>query len=184
MEETTGIFLGATVALVAYAVFALAFARVLHTRDPGRGRLDRWRAQVPDGDLRARRLEVLWWYGAVPGAVCVLAAVLAVLAVGITEGREVEDVYAIAAALVAAVRILAYLWVAPADELAKMVPIALLTVALFQATDLDLTTWQDGVVEAGTEHALAYAIGLVLLEWGLRAASGVAGRRGWDLPRS
>ena len=170
IEETTALFLVATAALAAYAVFAVAFYGVLHHRDPGLPELQRWldRRGV-EGDRR-RRAERLWRYGAVPAMVGAAAVVLAVLDTAITQDREVEDVYAIAAAVVAAVRILASTWREPAKELAKMVPIAVLSLALFNASSIDLATWRAGLVEAGTENAPVYLLALVALEWVLQGS--------------
>ena len=169
-EETTGVFLGATLALTAYAVFAVAFYQTLHTRDAG---LARVRARLQRAGLdpdRYRLFDRLWRFIAIPTMTCLFAAVIAVLNVGVTQDREVEDIYAISAALVAAVRILSYTWQEPARELAKMIPIALLSIALFNASDLDLAGWRSGLEEAGTENVTVYVIALVGIEWSLRLA--------------
>ena len=171
MEETTGLFLVAPVALAAYAIAAVGFYRVLHQRDPGlaavRRRLDRQQASAHQR-IRAERA---WQYGAVPLLACAAAVVLATLNTAVIDDREVEDVYAISVAVVAAVRILAYTWREPANELAKMVPIAMLSVAVFNASSIDLAAWRDGLVEAGTENAPVYVIALIVLEWGLQGTT-------------
>lgn len=165
MEETTTLFLVATAALAAYAVAAVAFYRVLHQRDPGLAAVRRRLDQQGAGADRRRRVERAWQYGAVPLLACVAAVVLAVLNTAIIDDREVEDVYAISAAVVAAVRILAYAWREPANELAKMVPIAVLSLALFNASSIDLVAWRSGLVEAGAENAPVYVAALIALEW-------------------
>lgn len=83
--------------------------------------------------------------------------------------REVEDTYAISAAIVAAVRILAYLWPPPAHLLAQMVPYAVLTAAVFNSRSFELDVWRDRLAEAGFENAVSYVVLLFALEVGLRA---------------
>ena len=170
MEETTGLFLAATAALVAYAVFAVAFYGVLHQRDPGLTQLRGWLDRRGTEGVARRRIELAWRYGGVPAMACAAAVVLAVLNNAIIDDREVEDIYAISAAVVAAVRILAYVWRNPAEELAKMVPIAVLSLALFNASSIQPDAWRDGLVEAGTENAAVYVTALVLLEWALQGS--------------
>ncbi len=180
MEETTWIFMGATLALTAYAFLSLGFFLALHARDPGSAWLDRWIARCGADSGRQRRVRFLWWGVLVPGVACLSAAVLAVFNVGIMEDREVEDIYAVSAAIVASVRILAYLWQPPALLLARMVPYAVMSAAVFNTHSFDWDTWWEQLREAGTENAVSFIIILVLLEWGLRSGhnwrSGVAER--------
>ena len=169
IEETTWIFLGVTVGMVAYALFAVAFYRALRTRDTGLSwfcrTLDRRNSTI-DRDKATR----LWEYITIPLVVVFAALVLAVLGAAVIEGQEFEDIYAISAGIVAAVRILVYLWQEPAHELAKMVPIALMSVAIFSRNSVDFEEWSSGLAEAGFENGSTYAILLILLEWGLRLA--------------
>lgn len=169
IEETTWIFLGATLALSAYAFLAVGFYIALHSRDPGSDWLDeRLRKRNMDPE-RERRARLMWWYGLVPGVACLAGVVLAVLNVGIMIDREVEDIYAISAAIVAAVRILAYVWQPPAHLLAQVVPYAVLTATFFNTRSFDWSAWSEQLEEAGTENALSYVALLFLLEWGLRS---------------
>ncbi len=169
IEETTWIFLGVTVGMVAYSLFAFAFYRTLRARDAGlswfRRTLDRRNSRI-DRD----KATTLWEYLAIPLVVVFTALVLAVLGGAVIEGQEFEDIYAISAGIVAAVRILVYVWQEPADELAKMIPIALLSVAIFSRNSVDFQQWSSGLAEAGFENGSTYAILLILLEWGLRLA--------------
>lgn len=172
IEETTWLFLAATGALVAYALFAFGFYRVLHVPVPGRSWVAR-SAQRRGLDEVARRRADTWWRAVgVPALVCSFGVVLAVLDVGIIADREVEDIYAISAGVIAAVRILAFVWDEPAGELAKMVPIAVLSVAVFNSSAIDLEAWGDGLAEAGSENAWVYVVVLVVLEWLLQFAVG------------
>lgn len=163
IEETTWLFLGVTAGLVAYTAFAVAFYRVLHDRDAALLWLRRRRGRAGAG-----RTEQLWFYGAIPALDVAAAAVIAVIGGLVMAGREYEDIYAIAAATVAAVRIMAYFWEEPASELAKMVPTALLAVTVFAGADVRVGEWRDGLVEAGFENGFTYMMALVVLEWALR----------------
>jgi hypothetical protein len=169
MEETTWIFLGSAAAFAAYALFAVAFFRVLRTPEPGfahvLARLEGDGA-TPSVLERWRRA---WRWVVVPVLVCAFAVVLSLMNVALMPNREVEDVYALSAGVVAAVRILAFVWVDPAEELAKMVPIALLAAALFDSSGIDVGAWRSGVAEAGAENAVSYIAVLVILEWVLQA---------------
>ncbi len=169
IEETTWIFLGVTVGMVAYSIFAVAFYRSLHARDPGL----RWFCHTLDrrnSTIGRDTATRLWEYIAIPLVVVFSALMLAVLGGAVIEGQEFEDIYAISAGIVAAVRILVYLWQEPASELAKMIPIALLSVAIFSQNSVDFDEWSSGLAEAGFENGSTYAILLILLEWGLRLA--------------
>ena len=163
IEETTWLFLAVTAGLVAYTAFAVAFYRVLRDRDAALGWLRRWR-----GRSGAERSEQLWFYGAIPALDVLAAAIIAMIGGLVMAGREFEDIYAIAAATVAAVRIMAYFWEEPAAELAKMVPTALLAVTVFAGADVRVDDWRDGLVEAGFENGFTYFVALVALEWALR----------------
>ena len=174
IEETTWLFLGATAALVAYALFAFGFYQVLHVPVPGGEAVDRLAGRRGlDGPAR-RRVDRWWRAVGVPALVCAFGVVLAVLDVGIIVDREVEDVYAISAGVIAAVRILAFVWDEPAGELAKMVPIAVLSVAVFNSTAIDLDAWGEGLAEAGSENGWVYVAVLVVLEWTLQFLVGPA----------
>ena len=172
IEETTWLFLAATLALVAYALFAFGFYRVLHVPVPGGGWVERVAGRRGLDRRGQERLDRWWRATGVPALVCSFGVVLAVLDVGIIADREVEDVYAISAGVIAAVRILAFVWDEPAGELAKMVPIAVLSVAVFNSTAIDLDAWGDGLAEAGSENAWVYVVVLVVLEWALQFGLG------------
>jgi len=169
MEETTWLFLGATAAFAAYALFAVGFYRTLRDPEPGLGHLVAVLERRGVTPAELERWRRIWRWAVVPMLVCAFAVVLSLMSVALMPEREVEDVYAIAAGVVAAVRILAYLWVDPAEELAKMVPIALLAAALFDSTGIDGAAWRSGVAEAGAENAASYVVVLVILEWVLQA---------------
>ena len=169
MEETTWIFVGSAAAFAAYALFAVAFYRVLRDPEPGIVRL---RARLDAAGVAPERRERwvrVWRWAGVPALVCGFAVLLSLMNVALMPDREVEDVYAISAGVVAAVRILATVWLDPAEELAKMVPIALLAAALFDSSGIDVTGWRAGVAEAGAENAVSYITVLVVLELLLQA---------------
>lgn len=169
MEETTRIFLGSAAAFAAYALFAVGFFRVLRDPEPG---LEHVIGRLAAGGASAGALGTwrrAWRWVVVPLLVCGFAVVLSLMSVALMSDREVEDVYAISAGVVAAVRVLAYVWIDPAEELAKMVPIALLAAAVFDASGIDGDAWRSGIAEAGAENAVSYIIVLVILEWVLQA---------------
>ncbi len=169
MEETTWIFLGSAAAFAAYTFFAVGFYRVLRDPEPGTAYLHARSAGGGASAIVIERWRLTWTWVGVPALVCGFAAVLSMMNVALMPAREVEDVYALSAAVVAAVRILANVWVDPAEELAKMVPIALLAAALFDSAGIDGETWRSRVAEAGAENAVSYIVVLVVLEWGLQA---------------
>lgn len=108
IEESTWLALGAGVGFALYAVFAVAFYRFLHERDPGLGWLHRRLDAAGVDDARRSRLDQGWRFAAIPAGVCLAAAVLAALSVALPQARETEDIYALAVGVVAAVRVLAY----------------------------------------------------------------------------
>lgn len=169
IEETTWIFLGSAAAFAAYALFAVGFYRVLRDPEPGTAHLLARLAAGGASPSVLARWRRTWTWVVVPALVCGFAVVLSLMNVALMPNREVEDVYALSAGVVAAVRILANLWIDPAEELAKMVPIALLAAALFDSSGIGGETWRSRVAEAGAENALAYIAVLVLLEWVLQA---------------
>ena len=169
MEETTWIFLGSAAAFAAYALFAVAFYRVLRSPEPGIAHVVAHVEERGAPPIVLERWRRAWRWVVVPVMVCGFAVVLSLMSVALMPDREVEDVYALSAGVVAAVRILAFVWTDPAEELAKMVPIALLAAALFDSTGIDGEAWRSGVSEAGAENAVSYIVILVLLEWVLQA---------------
>lgn len=169
MEETTWVFLASAAAFAAYALFAVGFYRVLRDPVPGITFVLARVAASGASPSVLQRWRRTWTWVVVPALVCGFAVVLSLMNVALMPEREVEDVYALSAGVVAAVRMLAYVWIDPAEELAKMVPIALLAAALFNSSGIDGEAWRAGVAEAGAENAISYIAVLVVLEWVLQA---------------
>jgi len=167
------------VGMTIYAIFVFKFYRFLSRRDILKLKTKEY-YQAYEGFLKHTFRSIFYVLEnliLIPILIFFWFAVLAILMLVISKSPSLEQILLTSAAIVAAVRVTSYYNEALSQDLAKMIPFALLGVFLVDSTYLriDQTIAAAKQVPHLMQFMLYYLLFVTLLEFVLRIVHGIAG---------